>query len=345
MTIGMALAALMGASGFQATVPASATPQSAHPIREGASFLREEDYRVARIGYRIGRAGAPYCPDSYPLTGLLLHHLGEYAEADRAEATALHHLDRGPGVLAVIEGSPAAVAGLVAGDVVLAVNDRPLASSPAAATPAPDAARRAIEATERALEQQLRLGPARLRILRDGVERTISLDSLSGCPARVRLARSKQVNAFANRGYAILTTAMLGFIRSDDEIAIILGHEIAHNVLRHPETLEAEGVPTKGFGRRLGANRARVRATEEEADRLGLRLTWAAGYDLSVAMPYWRRLQARFGALPGFLSTHPSLGQREKAIAAFLAEAGAAREEGDSTLPDAHPAPEAERSQ
>lgn len=321
----LVLAAVVTGVGLQFTAGAFAPTDSVNGSAQGASFLREEDYRVARIGYRIGIAGARYCPELYPLTGLLLHHLGEYAEADRAEAIALYHLDRGPGVLAVVEGSPAAAAGLVAGDVVIAVNDQPWPSSSATATPAPDAARRAVEATEHALEQQLRLGPARLRILRDGRERTISLESIGGCPARVRLARSKQVNAFANRGYAIMTTAMLDFTNNDDEIAIILGHEIAHNVLHHPETLKAEGVPTKGLGRRLGANRVRVRATEDAADRLGLKLSWAAGYDLSAAIPYWRRYQARFGAPPGFLSTHPSLAQREKAIADFIAETGGVR--------------------
>ena len=325
LKIGLALAMLMGASGPPVATPLLAADMSAHSLPAPASFLREEDYRVARIGYRIGVAGARYCPEPYPLTGLLLHHLGEYAEADRAEAIALYHLDRGPGVLAAIEGSPAAAAGLVAGDVVIAVNGQPLPSSPVAAIPEPESARLAIEASEHALEEQLRLGPVRLRILRDGSERTISLGAIEGCPARVRLARSKQVNAFANRGYAIMTTAMLAFTRSDDEIAIILGHEIAHNILHHPETLKAEGVPAKGLGRKLGANRARVRATEDAADRLGLKLGWAAGYDVSAAIPYWRRYQARFGAPPGFLSTHPSLAQREKTIADFIAETGGVR--------------------
>src|SRR5687768_6692570 len=104
MTIGLALAVLMGVTSLQKTSLASATAQSGDPNREDASFLREEDYRVARIGYRIGLAGARYCPEPYLLTGLLLHHLSEYAEADRAEAIALYHLDHGPGVLAVIEG-------------------------------------------------------------------------------------------------------------------------------------------------------------------------------------------------------------------------------------------------
>jgi len=296
--------------GAPAAPPAPAAP---------ASHVRIEDYRVARIGYRLGLAGSLHCPIPHPLTGLLLHHLGEYDKADRRTAILLYGLDRGPAILAVIEDSPAARAGLAAGDVLLAVNGQPLPAPLAIALdPAGPRARAAVEATERRLEDQLRRGPVRLSLLRSGRELAATLESLPGCPARVRLARSGQMNAFANRGYAIMTTALLGFMQSDDEIAIVLGHEIAHVILGHPERLDAQGVPRQGPLRTLGANGSRVRATEEEADRLGLRLAWAAGYDVSAAISFWRRYQGKIS--PRLLSTHPEPKARERLIEEMLAE-------------------------
>ena len=305
--------------------PAFEAPEAleTRDVGGSASYLRQEDYRVARIGYRIGLAGARYCRDSYPLTGLSLHHLAEYGADDRPQAAELYGLDRGPGVLAVVEDSPAAHAGLVAGDVLLAVNGRPFPSPVEMARGRDnEEARPAIEASEAMLEAELRQGPARLALLREGREISIHLEPIAGCPARVRLARSGQVNAFANRGYAIMTTALLDFLKSDDELAIVLGHEIAHTIYNHPAKLDALGVPDDGLLRSFGKNARRVRATEEEADRLGIKLAWAAGFDVSAAIPYWRRYYGEYDVLPQIFRTHPSLGARERLIREVIAGLG-----------------------
>ncbi|HEV2748044.1 MAG TPA: M48 family metallopeptidase [Allosphingosinicella sp.] len=306
--------------------PAAAAPKGrpAPGPAAGGSYLRSEDYRVARVGYRLGLAGRSYCPEPYPLTGLLLHHLAEYAAGNRAAAVEEFRIDRGPGVLAVIEGSPAARAGLAAGDVLLAVNARPFRSPLIVARAKDqDSARRAIEGSEAQLEQQLRQGPVRLAVARAGREIEVSLAAEWGCPARVRLARSRQMNAFAHRGYAIVTTAMLGFLRSDDELAFVLGHEIAHNVLKHPQQLDEQGVP-RGWLSGIGKNGALVKATEIAADQLGLRLAWAAGYDASAAIPYWRRFYGKYDRLPRLFRTHPRLRERERLARETLASLGAA---------------------
>ena len=326
MMSGLLIALAAAVASLQPPSPAPAHPSATKPSVSGASipasasYLREADYRVARIGYRIGLSGARYCPDPYPLTGLLLHHLAEYGAADRPAAAELYGLDRGPGVLAVIENSPAARAGLVAGDVLIAVNGRPFPSPVAIARDRDnEEARPAIEATEAQLEAELRKGPAGLTLLRGSREISVRLEPVAGCPARVRLARSRQVNAFANRGYAIMTTALLDFLRDDDELAIVLGHEIAHTIYKHPAELEAQGVPSEGLLRGFGKNASRVRATEEEADRLGIKLAWAAGYDISAAIPYWRRYYSQYATLPQIFRTHPSLGARERLIREVIA--------------------------
>lgn len=281
------------------------------------SFLRGADDRVARIAYRIATSGAPLCPEAAPVTGLAYHHLAEYEPDDRATMIARYGLDRGMGVLAVVPGSPAAQAGLRAGDVILAVNGAAVTYSAQAKSDRPNSWRAPLEAAEAQLEGALRTGPASLTVLRDGVTITRELTAVRGCPARVRLARSNQNSAFAANGYVILTTATLGLTRSDDELAVIIGHELAHVALRHPERLRAEGVPD-GWLRTIGGNADRVRATEEEADRLGIRLAAAAGFDASAAIPFWRRYYARFDE-PQLFRTHPSLARREQIINETLA--------------------------
>lgn len=296
-------------------LPASIAAQSLP-----ATTLRVADLRVASIAYRIGVAGVGFCGDKYPLTGLLLHHLPEYDRPGRAIQIERYRLDRGPGVLAIVADGPAARAGLLAGDVLLAVNGMAFPDPRAMAAQRDSKVwRQAIEASEAQLEEALRRGPAELRILRKGEELRISLGSIPACPIRIRLAQSNQANAFANGRYVILTSKMIRFVRSDDELAIMIGHELAHNILNHKDRLEAQNVP-RGLLRSIGKNASRVRVTEEEAERFGLQLAWAAGYDVDAAIPFWRRFYAAHGAGPQIFRTHPSLRAREKLIADTIAE-------------------------
>jgi predicted Zn-dependent protease len=58
---------------------------------------------------------------------------------------------------------------------------------------------------------------------------------------------------------------------------------------------------------------------EETADRFGLRLMAAAGYDLDAAIPFWRRYLGKFDWFPQIFRSHPSLGARERIAAEEIA--------------------------
>ena len=316
-----AAAALIAAAAPPAA--AQSSPLAAQSPSGSGSFLRESDYRVGRIVYRLGVAGLAHCPEPFPLTGLLFHHLAEYRPADRAEAISRFAVDKGPGVLAVLPDSPAATAGLAAGDVLVSVNGSTFQSPvEIAAHQDPDRWRPLVEASEIQLEDQLRVGAVRLEVLRGGRPLSLTLGSVPGCPARSRLARSSQANAFADGRYAIMTTRFLPFFRNDDELAVAMAHELGHNILRHPQQLEAQGVP-HGIFRHIGRNARLVRATEIEADRLSVRLLWSAGYDLNAIIPFWRRLYGRGDSIFQLISAHPGLRARERIINETLAELAA----------------------
>ncbi len=299
---------------------ARTAPPAPAPVAAPATTLREADLRVATVAYRLGSGGARFCPDRFPLTGLLLHHLPEYDEDGRRAQIALHALDRGPGVLATVADSPAARSGLLAGDVLIAVNGERFADPRAMAAERDDKKRRRmIEASEAQLEVQLRRGPATLRVLRKGLEHEVTLTAATGCPVRARLAHSTQFNAFANGAYVIPTTRLLDFVQNDDELAIILGHELSHNILGHKRRLEDQGV-SGGLLRSLGKGASRIKATEEEADRLGLKLAWAAGYDITAAVAFWRRFYAAQGIQLQLFRTHPGLKARQRFVEEAVAE-------------------------
>lgn len=285
-----------------------------------ASTLRRDDLRVGTVAYRLALAGRDRCAEAFPLTGILFHHLAEYEPKDRPTMIARHGLDRGLGILSVVAASPAARAGLVAGDVLLSVNGRAFPTGAAIARERkPKKWRPLADSAELQLEAALRSGPARLIVLREGREVAVTLGSESGCLGRVRLARSTQTNAFANGHQVVMTTAMLNFLRSDDELAVVLGHELAHNILRHPSFRDDKGLPDEGLLHAIGIKPSRVWRSEEEADRLGLRLVAAAGYDLDAALPFWRRYLSKYDWFPQIFRSHPSLGARERIAAEEIA--------------------------
>jgi predicted Zn-dependent protease len=145
-----------------------------------------------------------------------------------------------------------------------------------------------------------------------------------------------QVNAFALPGGKVgVYTGLLRLVESDDELATVIGHEIAHVTSRHgaermSQAMAAQGVGTLGqvalgatdwspttqglvmaaygLGATVGIS-AYSRTQELEADTVGLRFAAAAGYDPRSAVTFWRKMQAaneRSARPPEFLSTHPS---------------------------------------
>jgi hypothetical protein len=290
------------------------------PLQASESTLRPDDLRVATIGYRLAIAGRDLCPRQGPVTGLLLHHLAEYDQADRPGLIA-QGLDRGPGVLAVVADSPADQAGLRAGDILLAVNGMPFQSPIAiAANPDREVWRPMVEASETTLLDALSRGPAALSVLRGGESLSLTLIPHTGCLLRIRLAHSGQKTAVAAGDYVILSSGLLAMARNDDEVAFAIAHELAHVVLDHKRVLREGRVPHNGLLRGFGKNGAIVRRTEAEADHLGGKIALAAHYDLALGAEILGRLPPELGF--GIIKTHDSDGDRIRAMRALAAEAG-----------------------
>lgn len=149
----------------------------------------------------------------------------------------------------------------------------------------------------------------------------------------VIVIRSPQINAFCMPGGKIaFFTGILDQLKlSDDEVAMIMGHEVAHALREHARERLAKGVATEGGARVLGAvlsawlgidpqltdtaarggaGLARLsfsRSDETEADLVGMELAARAGYDPRAGVTLWQKMSAASkGAPPQWLSTHPA---------------------------------------
>lgn len=300
------------------TMPATVDPRS---DSASGSLLpgREDDARVARIAFRLATAGHARCPVSQPATGLVLQHLLQFQPADRPGMVTALALDRGPAVIAVVPGSPAARAGIRAGDVLLRIGDTPLPREEGLDLPF-DAGR--AHARIDAIDDLLaRAGTRPLALLRTGAVVTLPLDPVPACPTHVNLARSTQRNAYADGRHVFLTTGLVAQARSDDELAFIVAHEMAHNILGHAAIMRS-GAVAHGIGRTLGRSGETIRTVERAADALGGNLMLDAGYDPVAGAALLRRMGGGDLGIELF-ATHDSAAKRIAAMQALVAARGA----------------------
>lgn len=293
-----------------------ATPHNAPAFGSPITALpgREADARVATIAFRLAKAGIKSCPVLEPNFGLTLQHLSQFERSDRAGVIAAQAIDRGPGVIAVVPESPATIAGLRPGDVLLAIDGHALPPETALSAPFDAVRARARADTVDDLLAKARTGSIALSLLRDGMISVVHVTPLPACPSRVRLARSNQRNAFADGRHVVLTTGLVARLQNDDELAFVVAHEMAHNILRHATIMRGDGV-SHGLGRTLGRSGRVVRETEREADALGGEIMVDAGFDPVRGAAILERLGGGDLGIELF-AAHDSAGKRIAALRA-----------------------------
>ena len=235
---------------------------------------------------------------------------------------ARQRLDKGPGVIAVVPGSPAAAAGIHPGDVLVAIAGRALL--PEAALSMTFDAARARERADAIQDLLENTGTPSLSIaaLRDNVVFVVDVTPQYACPHHVHLARSNQRNAYADGRHVFLTTGLLSRLGNDDELAFIVAHEMAHNILHHA-TIMRSGSVKHGLRRTLGRSGRIVREAERAADAFGGELMIDAGFDPVRGAGILRRLGGSDLGVDLF-AAHDSA---DKRIAAMRALANARRDQ------------------
>ncbi len=168
-------------------------------------------------------------------------------------------------------------------------------------------------------------------------------------PWEVRVVVSDQVNAFClPGGKMVVYTGILPVAGTEQGLAVVMGHEIAHALAHHGAERMAqqqlaqiaqvtagssiEGLSPQqrmtvmaaiGLGVQYGILMPYSRSHESEADRIGLYLMAVAGYDPAEAPRFWERMMAASrsrGRPPEFLSTHPSNERRIRDLERWQAE-------------------------
>ncbi len=160
---------------------------------------------------------------------------------------------------------------------------------------------------------------------------------------------SEQKNAFALPGGRVgVYEGILAIADTDEELATVMGHEVAHVAARHGSermsqallvslggmglsaALREKPAQTRqlflaafGLGAQVGYLLPHSRQQELEADRIGLIYMARAGYDPRASIDFWQAMEAATeeGQPPTFLSTHPGHGQRIDRLREYMPQA------------------------
>ncbi len=145
-------------------------------------------------------------------------------------------------------------------------------------------------------------------------------------------------------GKVVVYTGLLPLAETEECLAIVMGHEIAHAIARHgnermseallvnlggmvlQEALKEKKKETQLLflglyivGSNLALSLPHSRMQETEADKLGLIFAAMAGYNPEAAIPFWQRMaQRKQNKMPEFLSTHPSDEKRLKKLSELI---------------------------
>lgn len=276
--------------------------------------LAAQELRVATIGLRLATANAGECAAPQPLTGMLLHDIASYAPAERERAARVFELTSGFGVRAIVQGGPADIAGIRAGDEIVALDQQDLASfAPDLIGSAASAAR--SESFSAKLTAALAAGPATLTLLRSQRQVTLTLRGVSGCGGKFSVTPDRSLAAWSDGDYVAITSNMITLASDDGELAFVLAHEMAHNMLRHAQLAQRQSALLAN----LGVGAGKIRASERAADALGVQIIMRAGFAPAAAESVLRKLDGARKIGGSF--THPGLANRIATIRSALPSA------------------------
>lgn len=347
-----ALAALL-LSACATTGPSVATPEVEAFEKilraRSARFFVDQNLRLHTVGVRLLKALPEQDQgERAPYLGLLV---GEATEA-LADAFGVPKRD-GVFVLGVVPGGPADRSWIQAGDYLEEIG-------PLTLTAPEDLAALADSEAERPTPVLVRRGEMLLKTWIE-VERLPRNVAFS-------VVEDDAVDAFATPGAITVTTGMLRFLRSDDELAVVVGHELAHLTRRHTLGRVGLALPSVVLGvlagvvvpgsQRLVANivekavaniirgaLTRIdRDMEREADIFGLLYAYAADYDPRAAGVVWERFAVELprSMTASLFAVHPPSSERliriQKMTEAILSSAHASATLGQIAAAElAHP--------
>lgn len=177
----------------------------------------------------------------------------------------------------------------------------------------------------------------------------------NGCYYYFKTNQNDEINSQADGKNIIIFTGMMRFVESDDELAAIMAHEFAHNLMGHVNAqnknatfgkilgfavdaiADSQGLDTDGEITKAGAEIGALSYSvdfEKEADYIGIYVLARAGYDIKSAANLWRRMSIEDPEGIYNSVTHPSNSARFVALQKAIYEINYKRKHQVPLIPD-----------
>ena len=280
-----------------------------------------QNSRLQQVYHHVATANAEFCGARVAQRmGFIAVTPQDLPERYREIGRAVLQLDEGrPTVIAVAEHGPASKAGIVAGDILVALNGEPVAVGANA---------REWMATRLNDRSRSRI---RVGVLRQGKQHLLDVAPVLACAYPISLHIDSNVNAFTDGQQIVVHSGILRVAQSDAELAIVVGHELAHITMGHIDkmkgnqvagafgglivdvALAAAGVNTQGaFTRGFGNLGGQAYATdfEREADYVGAYFVARAGFNSAEAEKFWRAMAEESPRQIFYAGLHPASPER-----------------------------------
>lgn len=352
----------------------------------------KDQQRVENVGYPLLQAALPLCGPKATGTrsGIRFANAYTFKKDYQPAARAMGFTDT-LAIIGVAKGSAAVHAGIQVGDRIVGVSDQ---SAPVGKDADRKMLERLNDLRERVdgvsyslrhaplavpggdplvANPILQVSPDSARIVNDSVSQygvegstvaaapvtphevplTLAPDTL--CDYSLVAIKDDQLNAWADGHTVYVTSAMLRFAADDDELAVVLSHEISHNAMRHMDAKKrnmtigaifgavldvaaaSQGVNTGGeFTNDFAAAASQVfsQEFESEADYVGMYLLARSHRPYVTAADFWRRMAQESPGSIKFASSHPTTAERYLRLDRTATEIQAKESKGDTLLPE-----------
>jgi len=299
-----------------AAVALEAQKQKAFALREA---LHKHD-PSQNPGWPVLMAGVPLCVDR-KRWAIGAFYANKFDFPQELQDTAVALLNSGDvlQVLTVAQHSPADTAGLKQGDAIISVNGKNM-----------PVGKNASKEISEVLKKEFENGKEADFVVRnmEGLQQTLMIKPVEVCDYPLALLNQDEVNAFADGNNIFVNTGMMDFARTDQELSLVLAHELSHNAMRHIDARKTNffigllfdilvtGITGVDVGIRNAAAMAYSKEFEAEADYVGLYIMQRAGIPLDNSADFWRRMSVNKpdAINKNYSATHPSTPERFVAI-------------------------------
>ncbi|MGH1462026.1 MAG: M48 family metalloprotease [Neptuniibacter sp.] len=260
-------------------------------FKQALTYQNKLNARLAEVAYPLLKGSLEDCGKRTRFSiGSFLHKSSEYPKEQHTATTELYGNSDKVQILYALNAG-ASQGKLFKGDLILKINKQSIPDNSTTA---------AIKILKAAISDGAKV---KLLVERQNETLTVAIQPEKVCDYSVVLSPSETINGYADGGRIIITSGLMRFAADNDQLALIIAHELAHNTLGHiPKRLSngalgmvidivltSSGFPSPLLATAIGAN-LYSQAFETEADLEAIRLLHNAGYNIKGLDNFWREM-------------------------------------------------------